>query len=394
MDRRKFLKTSVAGTAGASLLPSLTLGAAHYDNPGTMVYRNLGKTGLKLPVISMGVMRSDNPNLVKAALKAGIKYLDTAHGYQGGRNEEMLGNLLKDYPRDSFIISTKIKGQGMDNDTGKFTGNISTQAFIDDFYLSLERLKMKYVDIVFLHGVSTKDAVLFEPYITLMQQLRKESIARFIGVSTHKNEPEVLRAAAHSGIYDVVLTAINFQQDHFHDVKDAVAEAASEGLGIVAMKTLAGGFADRERKVPVDARAAIKYVLQDENIHTVIPGFTTFEELETTMSVMQDFELHKEEIETLDKLKSQGSIYCNGCSHCVPNCRKKLPVPEIMRSYMYAYGYNQKLEAQHLLKSLNINDNPCGDCTDCTVNCVKQFNVRQKISDITRIKNIPSEFLA
>ncbi len=393
MDRRNFIKTTALGTAGASLLPSLRVSAHSKSEKENFIYRTLGKTGIKIPVISMGVMRSDNPNLVKAALESGIKYLDTAHGYQGGRNEEMLGEVLKAYPRNSFIISTKIKGQGMDQSTGLFSGNVSTQAFIDDFYLSLRRLQMDYVDIVFLHGVSTREAVMFEPYRILMEQFKREGVARFVGVSTHKNEPEVIRAAAESGFYDIVLTAINFQQDHLEDVKSAIHEAADKGLGIIGMKTLAGGFADKKREKPVDAKAAIKFVLQNKDVHTVIPGFTTFSELNTTLSIMNDIELHREEIEQIDMMKSQGSIYCNGCMECTEKCRKKLPVPEIMRSYMYAYGYNQKREAQHLLNSLKVADNPCADCRECTITCMKNFNIREKISDIARINKVPTEFL-
>ena len=44
-----------------------------------IIYRTLGKTGIKLPVITMGVQNSDNPNLVRAALDAGMVHLDTAH---------------------------------------------------------------------------------------------------------------------------------------------------------------------------------------------------------------------------------------------------------------------------------------------------------------------------
>ena len=394
MDRRKFLKNTALSASGVSLLSSFPGKILARGNKNNLICRTLGNTGIKIPVISMGVMRSDNPNLVKAALDRGIKHLDTAHGYMGGRNEEMLGNLLKQFPRDSFVISTKIKGQGMNMDTGLFTGSISIQSFIDDFHLSLKRLQMDYVDILYLHGVTQKEAAVFEPYMKTLQQFKKEGKARYIGISTHKNEPETILAAANSGIYDIILTSINFQQDHIREVKAAIATASAKGMGIVAMKTLAGGFIDRERKIPVDARAAIKYVLQDEHVHTVIPGFTTFEELETTLSVMNDIELHKEEIEKLDWLKSQGSIYCDGCQHCSATCRKKLPVPEIMRSYMYAYGYNQKMEAKYLLSSLNLGENPCGDCNDCTIDCLKKFNIRDKITDIARLRNTPAEFLS
>ncbi|HLF32956.1 MAG TPA: aldo/keto reductase, partial [Cyclobacteriaceae bacterium] len=226
-----------------------------------------------------------------------------------------------------------------------------------------------------------------------LQKLKKEGKTRFVGVSTHSNEPEVIRAVAESGVYDVVLTGVNFHQDHYADVKAAIAYAAGKGIGIVGMKTMAGSFIDRERKIPVDPKPAIKFVLQDENVHTIIPGFTTFDQLEVTLSVLEDLEMHKEDFEKLDFLKSQGSLYCNGCNQCRMQCIKRLPVPDIMRSYMYAYGYNQTKEAKHLIESLNINDNPCGSCQDCRITCPKNFRICEKISDIIRLKNIPEDFL-
>ena len=66
------------------------------DDSG-IIYRTLGKTGIKLPVVSMGVMRADNPNLVKAAYENGMTHFDTANGYQGGRNETMLGEIFREW---------------------------------------------------------------------------------------------------------------------------------------------------------------------------------------------------------------------------------------------------------------------------------------------------------
>ncbi len=57
----------------------------------------------------MGVQQSDNPNLLRAALDAGIVHLDTGHIYSRGRNEEMIGGVIKGRPRDSFVIATKVK---------------------------------------------------------------------------------------------------------------------------------------------------------------------------------------------------------------------------------------------------------------------------------------------
>ncbi len=392
MDRRRFLRSTAIGTAGA-LVVNTNSQAEKQGKSNAVIYRRLGKTDIKLPIVSMGVMRSDNPNLVKAALNSGIKHIDTAHVYQGGQNEVMLGKLLKDFDRDSFVISTKVKGDGMEPETGQFTSATSPEAFMEKFNTSLDRLQMEYVDILYLHSLSTKESVMFEPLMKVLEQIRKEGRARYVGVSTHSNEPEVIKAVAESGFYDVVLTAVNYLMDHYPKVKQAIAQAAEAGVGVVAMKTMAGGFIDRERTKPVNAKAALKFVMTDENVHTSIPGFTSFSELDETLAVMSELKMTEEEMQILDMNKSQGGLYCDGCISCQGQCRKKLPVPDIMRSYMYAYGYNQKKDAQHLLNTLNIPDNPCTDCSDCQINCIKRFDVPGKINDIIRLKNVPTEFL-
>ena len=125
LDRRSFLKTSVLGTSAALAAPSLLARfqsaapspAPEEKNTRPVVRRKLGKTGISLPVVSMGVMRADSPALVRAALKAGIVFFDTAHGYQKGRNEEMLGEVFTGVQRSSYIIATKVPPEEMDRQT-------------------------------------------------------------------------------------------------------------------------------------------------------------------------------------------------------------------------------------------------------------------------------------
>ncbi len=88
IGRRDFMKSTAAGLGSFFFLPVNSKReeirfAQTQGKERKFVYRTLGKTGLKLPVINMGVMNSDNPNLVRAALDAGILLLDTAHGYMG-----------------------------------------------------------------------------------------------------------------------------------------------------------------------------------------------------------------------------------------------------------------------------------------------------------------------
>ena len=384
MDRRNFIKSSVMG-ASLSLLSSPLTAIARQAGPspgarGKIITRRLGKTGIELPVVSMGVMRADNPALVRAALDSGMKHLDTAHGYQKGNNETMLGEVLKDHPRGSFVISTKVPPD-------------AKEAFLASLDLSLQRLRMEYVDILYVHGLTSADDVVSASTLEALTAARKSGKARHIGVSTHRNEPDVIRAAVRSGVYEVVLTSINFKQDHYPEVKKAVAEAAAAGLGIIAMKTMAGAFHDKERTKPVNCRAALKWVLQDENVTTAIPGITTFDQLADNAGVNKDLALTEDEKSSLVPGKSEGGLYCPGCPGCTDRCTKGLPVPDIMRAYMYTYGYGDARLAQDLLAGLRIDADPCGECAECTVRCSRGFDLPARVRDISRLTSVPSEFL-
>ncbi|MDO9547436.1 MAG: aldo/keto reductase [Candidatus Marinimicrobia bacterium] len=253
-----------------------------------IVYRTLGKTGIKVPVISMGVMNADNPNLVKAALDNGIVHLDTAWNYQQGRNEKMTGSVIKDYPRDSYVIATKIYDRARDREKSIFTKDAIEEGFLKKFDESLERLGIDYVDILYLHSSYTREMTLYEPFLKAMEKLKKEGRTRFVGVSTHWNKPEVIQAAIDSQFYDVVLTPYNFKQDHIEQMRKMIAKAADAGLGIVGMKTFAGAYLEEEKTKPVDPKAAIRFALKDKNVHTIIPGFTTFEQMEIDLAAMEE----------------------------------------------------------------------------------------------------------
>ena len=158
MGRRDFLKSTATGLGG---FVYLSASQGRPDEPRTAEaqagYRVLGKTGITLPVISMGVMNTDNPHLVRAALDAGVVHLDTAQGYQRGTNEAMIGGILKGRPRDSYVIATKAslpKNQA----TGLYGADATEEVYAKKIDVSLKNLGLDYVDIYYHHGVWTRDA--------------------------------------------------------------------------------------------------------------------------------------------------------------------------------------------------------------------------------------------
>lgn len=391
-SRRAFLKTSLLGTSGAMLATATSAGAfvADGDPPATgkpPIKRKLGATGIELPVVSMGVMRSDNPQLVRAALAAGLVHLDTAHGYQKGRNEEMLGEVLKDYKRDAFVIATKIPAEGGKKDE-------AVAAWLRRLETSLRRLKLEYVDIIYLHAVQSRDDVLNPVMLEALKMAKSSGRARHIGVSTHQNEPEVLDAAVESRVIEVVLTAINFTQQHRTALQKAITRAGEAGIGVVAMKTMAGGSRDKERKRPVNCTAALKWALQNPFVTTAIPGITSFEILAENARVNGNIQLTEEEQDSVAYGPSEGSLYCDGCGTCIDGCAHRMPIPEYMRAYMYTYGYRDLSMARTLLGSLPPGAMQCGSCDSCSASCSKGFDIRSRVADVSRVASIPEEFLA
>ena len=384
VNRRNFLKLSATAGAALVLTPSDIHAKETEMNKKKLPVRTLGKrTGLKVPVLSMGVMRADNPSVVRAAYNSGIIHFDTANGYQNGKNEEMLGEFFADKPRNSFIIASKAS-EGMSD---KAAAN-----FLEKFETSMRRLKMPYVDIFYYHMPADAEHVNYTPIVEVLVKLKKDGRIKFIGLSTHSNEPAVINAAVDNGNYDVVLTSYNYTQKHLAELNPAIDRAAKAGLGIVAMKTMAGGYLDKERTQKVNTRAALKWSLQNPNIHTAIPGFTSFDMLEESLDAATNLKMNKDEKNYLSV--AHHSMYCQGCRICEGQCPKRLPIPEMMRAYMYNYGYKSPVLAKELMNELAVAGNPCGDCTTCTVKCTAGFQVAQKVKDISRLQYVPQEFLA
>ena len=391
ITRRGFIRTGIAGAGAVAMSPIAV--AVPLSEQKNIIYRTLGKTGLKVPVVSFGVMRSDNSSLCRAAHEKGMRLFDTANGYLGGNSEIMLGNLFKDYPRDSFIISTKVK-PGADNN-GKPNAQTTPEKSMELFNVSMSRLKMDYVDILYVHDVSDPELFDYKPIINAVRQLKKEGRIKFIGFSTHRNEHIVIDAAADRDVWDVILTQYNYRLDNLSELQKAIKKAANAGIGIVAMKTMAGGgFLDREKTKRINTTAALKWVLSNPDIATTIPGMTNFDELELNSKVLEDITLNEKEKSDLLATLDEPGLLCSGCRQCLEDCPKRLQIPDFMRAYMYAYGYSNPAMAKHLLGELNVKNNPCGDCDVCKVKCSRNFDVKQKIADITRLSEVPFDFLA
>jgi predicted aldo/keto reductase-like oxidoreductase len=399
-SRRNFIRNGMTGLAGALFAPTLLKDRKEsfelQQQDRKFVYRTLGKTGIKLPVVSMGTY--DATSLAQEALDAGIVHIDTSADYNQGNDERMFGELFKGRPRDSFVIGTSIGMWQFRNSAQQLTSAISADKLKETFAGSLERLQLDFIDIYYLGGIQHKEIMSYEPYLQALREFKTSRKAKFIGVTTHSNEPEIIRLASDSDIFDVVLTRYNFRMNNIGEVDKAIQYAADKGMGIVAMKTQAGVYWDQKtKKEKINQKAALKWALRNKNIHTAIPSFKNLEHLYEDLSVMDNLELTDQEWADLkldkEQQRSATGLFCSECNECLSQCPNDLDIPTVMRSYMYAYGYEQPAKARRTLDYAELSTLPCPACSVCSVNCPSGFDVKAKIMDIARLKNVPKEFL-
>ena len=396
-NRREFLKKSLIGISGAALVPGTIKAGpvfASFNALPQLPVRTLGRTGIKTPLISFGTSGALDTGFIRSAYEAGIKMFFSATYYGEGNNEKIVGEGLKSLPRDSFVVGTAVPPDGFDNRTGLFSKPFDPDAYIKKAEGSLSRFGLDYVDFVLFPYAGKRATVLDEGVLKAMERLKKQGKTRFVGIASHSDTEEALKAAAESGIYDVAMISYNYKIKNIESLNSAITVAAKAGIGIVGMKTTAGVYRDKSGSQP-NSDAVLKWVLQNENIASIVSGMTSLEQLQKNLAMIRNLKMTEQELKdlTLASVDSETGLYCQQCRQCLPQCSHNLDIPTIMRSYMYAYGYKNTSHAFHNMASIDLSGKPCEKCGSCNVNCTAGFDVRNKITDIARLQEIPEEFL-
>jgi hypothetical protein len=205
-SRRDFLAASVsAGLLAplASATPAFGVlnpqsGDAPSGSAVKLSYKTLGRTGLRVTSVGFGCMITSDPSVIERAADLGINYFDTARSYQRGNNERMVGAALG-AKRKQIILSTK-------------THAPDKAGMMQHLDQSLRELSTDYIDIWYLHARSAP-ADISDDHIEAQQLAKQQGKVRFIGVSTHSGQPQLVPWMIQKKVFDVVLAAYNFTMD-------------------------------------------------------------------------------------------------------------------------------------------------------------------------------------
>jgi len=399
LTRRGFLTTSLSGLAAAGLAglaPAIALAQKEKEETPhkkkDVIHREFGNTGIKVPIVSMGVGACNDPALILASYEAGIRHFDTAANYQFGRNEQLVGQVVKRLAaRDQVVIGTK---EWTPAQRGNMTTKQAKEKFISLLEGSLRRLKTDYVDICYVHSVSSAEEANDEGAMDALTRLKKQGKIRASGLSTHQGMTEVIKEATRLGAYDVILTSFNVSMADDTELLGAIKEAGEKGIGFVAMKTQAGGqrlpnqTSLQQYSSSVIHKASLKWVMRNENITTAIPGYTNLEHMAEDFSVAGDLEYTPDEQKFLaDNNLKLGLGFCRQCQECLASCPNNVDVPTLMRTHMYAAQY-----ADFYLARTTLDEIPrarsiaaCASCEECTAKCSHMVDIAHRVNELKLI---------
>jgi len=387
-SRRAFLCNSVMGVASIGLAGTAPGIAAARPNQrqgsAPPIVRTLGRTGIELPVVSIGAMNSDSPALYHHAYDKGIRHFDTAETYLRGRSEEVLGRFMSERGiRGEVCIATKVGSSIRNVERSRFRSELERT-----FEGCLRRLQTDYVDILYLHGRSSADEVNHDIVGEYFAELQEQGKIRFPGISTHSGQAEVLNEMAKGDFWTVAEVAFNVTMAQNRELLEAMRNAADRGVGIIGMKALGGARRGPDAAAsvpPFNQTAMLKWVLNHEEVTTIIPGMTTFDQVDLDWSVASDLSYTEEEQSFLAERDLQGSIqFCQQCKECLPTCPNGVDIPTLMRTHMYAAQYSNFTHARMTLDEIPARQSifACGSCSECTAECSNSINIAARIDTL------------
>ena len=412
-NRRDFISRPLAGLAASQLLGGIRplLGqsgvvetaAPRPDTAAKPIVRTLGRTGLKLPIVSMGVVDAEAGGLIPRSYELGIRFFDSAAFYQDGRNEESVGKMIKQTDvRDKVVLGTKIMrpgfhpgGANSSSDPRVYTPT-EVKAYFDDVLAgSLKRLQTDHVDILYNHSCDTEQEIASEGALASLTAAKKAGKTRFIGVSSHKGEL-ALKTAMKLGVYDVVNVQFNYTMADDEGLRKAIDETAKSGIGVIAMKTLAGGtrrigLQAGQQPLTANPTAMLKWVLHHESIATIVSGFTNYDQLEQNWAVASNLEYTPEERAFLASSRAvEEAQFCRQCGDCISGCLRGADIPKLMRAYMYAVHYSQHWLAAETQAAIETGRglSACESCHSCEAKCSHSVNIVRKIQHLKEIASI------
>lgn len=364
----------------------------------------LGFGAMRLPVLEDGkIDKVKTKEMIDYAIANGVNYFDTAWPYHAGKSEEVLGEILKEYPRDSFFLANKYPGHAI----------ASTYNPAETFEKQLAKCGVEYFDYYLLHNVYEKSIDTYEDpqwgIVDYFREQKRLGRIKHLGFSSH-GSVETMEAFIDycEGDMEFCQIQLNYLDRTLQKGNEKYEMLTRKGLPVIVMEPLRGGkFANLSdaqmeplrqlRPEATSAEWAFRYFADPElgNIVTVLSGMSDMEQLSENIRIFDQSEpLNETEKEALYEVAEgmKDGVPCTGCGYCLEGCPAGLEIP------LFLSIYNEMKFDKNMLTAMRIEFIPedkkpsaCIECGKCIQICPQNIDIPVRFNELTElIKQTPS----
>ena len=418
MNRREFLKGAAAlTTLGALSHLAAQTGIAPSDAKTSepakegdaskskkVTRRKYKKTDLTVPLLGYGMMRLPQKNgkidreeaqkLVDTAMAAGLNYFDTAQPYHNGESQQFIGEAMKKYKRDSYLLATKLP-------LWSLRSAAEAEA---TFKGQLEACKTDYFDFYLMHAFNANS---FRNYENLklydyFKKQKEAGVIKHLGFSFH-DSAQALEPIVNAHEWDFVQIQLNFiDWDNQTNAKRMYEFLTSKDIPVVIMEPLQGGRLANLTPAAVEvlkkadpkatpASWAFRYAASLPNVLTVLSGMTTMEVLKENIETFTDFKpLTDDERKVLAEARdvylgvSKSRVPCTTCRYCVNECPVKIEIPAVFTAWNDFCEKKDEAAFKEAYNKLAVKASACIGCRRCVRRCPQQIDIPTELRKIAQ----------
>ena len=370
-----------------------------------MTYKNfknkkisaLGVGTMRLPTIDNDYSKVDisaTKEMIAYAFANGVNYVDTAYGYHNGNAETAVGEVLKEYPRESYFLTDKFPGFNTEN----------LMKVEEIFFEQLKKCQTEYFDFYLFHNVceANIDNYLNRDFKLMEFMLEQKRLGRIkhIGFSIHGNIDTTKRfLEAYGEHMEFAQVQLNWLDYTMQNAKAKLELFKEYNIPIFVMEPLRGGKLvnlDDEYKTILKTQKdinavewAFRYLQSFEEVKVILSGMSNIEQLKENVQIFNTNEpLNKSEIELLysvaNKMTEKTSLPCTACRYCTPKCPKGLDIPRLIELYndhAFAGGFIAPMVIDTLPEEKR--PSACVSCRACEAVCPQSIKISEMMSDFT-----------
>lgn len=332
--------------------------------------------------IGLGMMRFEpDLNTIKQflneAFKLGITYVESCSFYIQGQCETLLGQALKDYPRESYELGAKFC----------YHDNVEGYDFEHFFNEQLNKLQVDYIDYYLFQAVdrtsfkedgTLKDKVI--EYYNILVQKQKEGKVKYIGFSFH-DTPPYLEHLLSTYKWDVCQLQLNYYDWYLGVAKDLYSLTEKYEVPVFVMGGLKGGTLGDKNSIP--PHLAYKFLNMLPNVKLVLNGSTSIQQLKENQQLLNSGDiLTKAEVELIKNIAyADTTIKCTGCKYCNGVCPQGFKLYDIFATYNQAILNKNGIEYLNALKSGGDQTLHCIGCGRCEYSCPQHLPIRRLMQE-------------